>query len=311
MSQPVVSIVVPAMNAEATLAECLRAIRAQTLPAADRELIVVADTRSTDRTEAIARSDGATVVRHGGPNAGSARNRGVALATGRWIAFIDGDCIPVRGWLKALVGAAEAVGTAETSALGAAGQVIGYESNSPAARFVDLTGGLRADKHLSHGRYPWAPTANVLYRRAALLEVGGFDERFDSYEGCDLHTRLRRTVGGVFSYVPQAVTYHRHRSSWRAYWRQQVSYGRGFAQFFLCYDDELRWTARDEARAWLRIAGTGAQALTTRSGSTGLLKRGLFFKSLAQRRGFITTFWNRNEVRRWESDRRPGIEPAT
>lgn len=301
MSEPVVSIVVPALNAAPTLVECLRAVAAQSFPAADRELIVVADTRSIDRTADIARSNGAMVVSHPGPNAGSARNRGVASASGHWIAFADADCIPVRGWLRALVEAAEGASSADAPALGAAGQVIGYQSETPAARFVDLTGGLRADRHLSHERYPWAPTANVLYRRAALMEVGGFDERFDSYEACDLHTRLRREVGGAFPYVPQAVTYHRHRAGWRAYWRQQVSYGRGFAQFFQRYDDELRWTARDEARAWVNLVGSGVAALTTRSGDPALLKRGAFVKGLAQRRGFATTFWRPGESRRWES----------
>lgn len=301
MSKPVVSIVIPALNAAPTLAECLRAIAAQSFPASERELIVVVDKRCTDSTAEIARSSGAMVVIHPGPNAGSARNRGVAAGSGRWIAFADADCIPVRGWLRALVEAAEAAGTADSPALGAAGQVIGYESDTPAARFVDLTGGLRADKHLSHQRYPWAPTANVLYRRAALMEVSGFDERFDSYEACDLHTRLRRKVGGAFPYVPQAVTYHRHRAGWRAYWRQQVSYGRGFAQFFQRYDDELRWTARDEARAWVNLAGSGLAVLTSRSGDNALLRRGTFVKSLAQRRGFATTFWRPSEARRWET----------
>jgi glycosyltransferase involved in cell wall biosynthesis len=310
MSTPTVSIVVPALNAEATLTECLRAIASQTLPVAEREMIVVADTRSTDRTAQLARAAGVTVVSHGGPNAGSARNCGTSVARGRWIAFVDADCIPARGWLANLVGAAEAAATDSSGALGAAGQVIGYQSTTPAARFVDLSGGLRADRHLAHERYPWAPTLNLLYRREALLAVGGFDERFDSYEGCDLHTRLVRSVGGPFVYAPNAVVYHRHRAGWRAYWRQQVNYGRGFAQFFLRYQDELRWSARDEARSWLRIATTGFRALATRSGDEALIKRGTFVKAVAQRRGFVTTFWRRGEVRRWQDEGQIGIEPA-
>jgi glycosyltransferase involved in cell wall biosynthesis len=312
VSDPIVSVVIPALNAEATLAECLRAIQAQSLPASQRELIVIADTRSTDRTTEIARGFAAKVISTAGPNAGAARNRGVAAARGSWVAFIDADCIPTRTYLQTLIDRVEAAGTIEMPALGAAGQVVGYQSDTPAARFVDLTGGLRADKHLAHQRYPWAPTASALYRRRALLAVAGFDERFDSYEGCDLHTRLRRSVGGAFIYVPNAVTLHRHRAGWRAYWRQQRSYGRGFAQFFLGYSDEIDWTARDEARAWLRLAGAGLNAARPGAASdTSLLKRGAFIKAAAQRVGFAATYWRPGANRRWRRTGPVGIEAAS
>jgi glycosyltransferase involved in cell wall biosynthesis len=306
-----VSVVIPALNASKTLASCLRGLASQSLPADQFEVIVVADNRSTDDTAALADAAGATTIRHPGPNAAAARNRGLAMASGTWVAFIDADCIPTRGWLRGLVDAAAGAGTADEPSLGAAGQLVGHESSTPAARFVDLTGGLRADRHLSHERYPWAPTANLLYRRAALLAVDGFDERFDSYEGCDLHTRLRRQVGGEFVYVPSAVVLHHHRAGWRAYWRQQVSYGHGFAQFFLRYDDELGWTARHEARAWLRVSGDGVRALTNWSGDESLRRRGTFIKGLAQRVGFVRTFWRPAETRRWRGDRAIGAESAS
>jgi glycosyltransferase involved in cell wall biosynthesis len=306
-----VSVVIPALNAAKTLPTCLRGLASQSLPSNRFEIIVVADDRSTDRTAHLAESAGVTTVRHPGPNAAAARNRGIASSNGRWIAFLDADCIPTRGWLRSLVDAAEASGTPTEPPLGAAGQVIGHESRTPAARFVDLTGGLRADRHLSHERYPWAPTANLLYRRAALMAVGGFDERFDSYEGCDLHTRLRRQVGGGMTYVPAAVVLHHHRAGWRAYWRQQVSYGHGFAQFFLRYDHELGWSVADEVRAWLGVFGDGLRSLTKWSGDEALRRRGVFVKGLAQRVGFVTTFWRPGEVSRWRSDDPLGAESAS
>jgi len=307
---PLVSVVIPALNAAATLPNCLRGLASQSLATNQFEVIVVADDRSKDGTAAVAEAAGVITVHHPGPNAAAARNRGLSLATGRWVAFIDADCLPTRSWLRSLVDAAQSAGSVDEPSLGAAGQVIGHESDTPAARFVDLTGGLRADRHLSHERYPWAPTANVLYRRTALLAVGGFDERFDSYEGCDLHTRLRRQVGGDFVYVPSAVVLHRHRAGWRAYWRQQVSYGHGFAQFFLRYYDELGWTARDEARVWLKLSAAGVRAATKWSGDEALQRHGTFVKGVAQRVGFVTTFWRRNEARRWRRGDAVGVETA-
>ena len=295
-----VSIVIPARDAAATLGECLRAVAAQSVSRDEYEVIVVVDERTRDATAAIARDAGALVITAGDPGAAAARNIGVTAARGEWIAFTDADCIPSRGWLRALLQAIEP-SDGHPPALGVAGRTIGYESLTPAARFVDLTGGLHAERHLAHERYPWAPTGNVLYRRAALLAVGGFDARFISYEGCDLHTRLRREVGGRFDYSPRAIVHHRHRAGWRAYWRQQVNYGRGYAQFFRRYAVELRWTPASELGAWMAVLRAGVRALLPNRADDGLLRRGTFIKLLAQRIGFVRAYWNRREAARWQA----------
>lgn len=310
-TEPTVSVVIPARNAAGTIGECLRAVRAQSLAADRREVIVIVDGRSHDATEQIARELGATVIVQGQTGAGGARNQGVRAARGTWIAFTDADCVPTRGWLRALIAAVDADSPTGSLALGAAGPTIGIESHTAAARFVDLTGGLQAERHLAHARYPWAPTANVLYRRAALLEVGGFDSRFVSYEGCDLHTRLLRSVGGRFELAPRALVYHRHRAGWRAYWRQQLNYGRGYAQFFLRYRDELPWNGSDEARSWLGLGSAGIRALVSANGDRGLVRRGTFVKALAQRIGFATTYWRAEEAERWRSALGTSVEQAS
>ncbi len=305
-----VSVVIPARNAVATLGECLRALASQSLPAHRFEVLVVID-GPDDATAEVAHGLGARVIPESAAGAAAARNSGVRAARGTWIAFTDADCVPTRGWLRALLTAVDAAGTGDQPALGSAGPTIGIESRSAAAKFVDMTGGLHAERHLAHGRYPWAPTANVLYRRAALLEVGGFDSRFVSYEGCDLHTRLRRKVGGGFDLAPNALVYHRHRDGWRAYWRQQRNYGRGYAQFFLRYRDELTWSALDETRSWLRIGAAGLRALATPTGDRGLVRRGTFVKSRAQRIGFAPTYWRSAEAERWRRTPSTSTEVAS
>jgi teichuronic acid biosynthesis glycosyltransferase TuaG len=91
---PLVSIIMPAFNAERFIAESIRSALAQTF--GDFELLVV-DDASTDQTclivAELARSDSRIrllrVERNSGPAA--ARNRAIEVASGRYISFLDSD----------------------------------------------------------------------------------------------------------------------------------------------------------------------------------------------------------------------------
>lgn len=94
MISPRVSIVVPFYNSEDTLPACLDGLRKQTLE--DIEIILV-DDGSEDDSLAVARAfaesyEGTCVVLHqenGGPSA--ARNKGLEVAAGEFVAFVDSD----------------------------------------------------------------------------------------------------------------------------------------------------------------------------------------------------------------------------
>jgi glycosyltransferase involved in cell wall biosynthesis len=299
-----VSVVIPAYQAAATIGACIEAVRNQRYPAGRREIIVV-DDGSRDATAEIARSyAGVTVISQPNGGAAAARNRGWREAKGTWVAFLDSDCVPSRGWLGALI---EAVSTGNDQVppmLGAAGKTLGLDSGSEAAHFADLIGSLDAERYLSHPRWPFAPSCNLMYRRAALATCDGFDERFVTYEACDLHTRLRETDPGAFAYVARAVVWHRHRSNWRAYWKQQVAYGVGYAQFARRYSGEIPWSLDAEARAWCETAALAlraALAATNRVSKERLVHRGQFVKSLAQRVGFDSAYWSQIERNRWSA----------
>lgn len=286
-----VSVVVPAYDAAATLGDCLRALANQTLARTNYEVIVV-DDGSRDATPAIATDHGVRLIRreNGGPAA--ARNSGWRAAGAEWVAFTDADCLPARAWLVELLRAVDAAPANGAAALGAAGRTVGYDSKTPAARFVDLSGGLDAERHLSHPRFPFAPSGNLMYSRSALAAVGGFDERYRTYEACDLHQRLRERADGPFFYVPRAVVLHKHRTTWAAYWRQQYGYGAGYGRFMLDRARDVPWSIGDEARAWRELFGTGIGSLRPGDPNRRLLERGNFVKRLAQRSAFATTYWN-------------------
>jgi glycosyltransferase involved in cell wall biosynthesis len=289
-----VSVVVPVYNGAATLEACLRSLQEQSLARSEYEVLVV-DDGSTDASAIIARRFGARVLQQ--PNAGApaARNTGMLAARGRWIAFTDADCVVSRNWLTALLAAV----CARQDCLGAAGKTVGFSSQTAAARFVDLMGGLDAQRYLQHPVYPFAPTANVLYRRDCLLAIHGFDARYATYDACDLHTRLMRKFQGAFVYEPRALVLHRHRPSWPAYWRQQFYYGVGYAQFMLARRREVRWSAAHQLRAACDVVAKAAMAMLPARGDDAIVRRGLVIRAAAQQAGFLRTYYNPAERRKW------------
>ncbi|MBF0619922.1 MAG: glycosyltransferase, partial [Candidatus Omnitrophica bacterium] len=101
-ARPSVTIIIPAYNAEKTIAAAIEAALAQVYAAAI-ELIVI-DDGSTDRTAEIIRRY-PTVRYFYQPNAGpaSARNLGARHAAHHVLCFTDADCQPHRDWVALLV----------------------------------------------------------------------------------------------------------------------------------------------------------------------------------------------------------------
>ncbi len=85
-----ISVVIPAYNAEKTIAQAILSVVAQSVPV---DQIIVVDDGSTDNTAALVRAEFPQVqlqrVANGGPS--RARNLGMRLASGDWIAFLDAD----------------------------------------------------------------------------------------------------------------------------------------------------------------------------------------------------------------------------
>jgi glycosyltransferase involved in cell wall biosynthesis len=98
---PAISVVIPAFNAEATLAGCLQSLAAQREPHPPFEIIVV-DDGSDDGTARIAESFGVRLLRTPHRGAAYARNCGVTHSQGDILLFTDADCEPAPDWMQAL-----------------------------------------------------------------------------------------------------------------------------------------------------------------------------------------------------------------
>ncbi|MEP6567043.1 MAG: glycosyltransferase family 2 protein [Mesorhizobium sp.] len=109
--QPDVSFVIAAYNAEATLGRAIDSAIAQKDVAVE---IIVVDDQSRDGTLDVARSYPQDVVRvvalraNRGP--GGARNAGLELASGRWVAVLDSDDAVYPGRISAMIARAEKAG---------------------------------------------------------------------------------------------------------------------------------------------------------------------------------------------------------
>lgn len=106
---PLVSVVVAAYNAAATLGETLDSVLAQTV--ADWELVVV-DDGSTDETLALARGYGErdsriVVVSQSNGGTALARNHGSSHTSGAWVCFLDADDLLLPQFMERLLQAAE------------------------------------------------------------------------------------------------------------------------------------------------------------------------------------------------------------
>jgi histidinol-phosphate phosphatase family protein len=144
-----------------------------------QRLIVVDDRRSGPP---LALPAAAELLRSGGRGPAAARNVGWRAATARWVAFLDDDVLPETDWGRQLAADLAAIGSRVAASQGRVRVPL-----APHRRPTDWERNVAA---LEDAR--WI-TADLAVRRAALADVGGFDERFPrAYrEDADLALRLR------------------------------------------------------------------------------------------------------------------------
>lgn len=154
----VVSFIVIAYNAEATIGQCLEAIVGQNQ---DMEIILV-DNNSTDGTAIIGREYGVKVVTEKVKSRGIARNTGLRNAKGTYIAFIDSDVIIPPDWSKNAIGLLKE----HRELAGVGGPGISPESKPTCLAMNTLQYGQYIDSNSGHVKS--LPTLAVLYRGSSI-----------------------------------------------------------------------------------------------------------------------------------------------
>jgi GT2 family glycosyltransferase len=217
------TVVVPTRDRADRLVGCLDWLRKSV--AAQDEVLVVDSASSTGETERVAKQYDVRYVRVDQPGASRARNAGWRAATHELIAFIDDDVRVDSDWADAMARA-----LAEPDVMFVTGWigVSGESQPDPQPLMVDPVS-RRLDRET---RGAFGASANVGARRAALQQVGGFDERlgppswFAAAEDADLFDRLV-LAGLTGRYCPGVRVDHEHARSRTETLRLHWSYGKG------------------------------------------------------------------------------------
>lgn len=217
-----ISVIVPAYNAEKTVVQCIQSLIHQTIPSDKYEIILVND-GSTDRTEEVTKSLGVKYFYQSNQGPATARNHGVALAHGDIILFTDSDCITERNWIEEMVKPFD-----DPDVVGVKGR---YKTRQKEviSRFAQLEFEERYCLLEKYKYIDFVDSYSAGFRKEVFLAVHGFDPCFPhaNNEDVDLSYRLAQK-GYRMVYNPKAILYHQHPASllkylklkfWRGYWR--------------------------------------------------------------------------------------------
>lgn len=211
MNSPLISVIIPVYNGEKTIEETIASLLQQTY--SNWELIVI-DDGSSDRTPILIQDILAqhpqiqgSLVSYPQTGACASRNRGAALAQGKFLAFLDADDVWTADKLELQLEALQ---------------------NSPGAKvayswtdYIDITGKfLYPGGHATHqgNVYEYLLLSNFLENgsnalicRDAFRNVGGFDESVTGVDEWDLFIRMAQQseFSCEFVVIPQVQVFYR------------------------------------------------------------------------------------------------------
>jgi succinoglycan biosynthesis protein ExoA len=227
---PVVTVVVPMLNETGFIEACLEGFEGQTWPL-DRLDVVVVDGGSTDGSreavEVLSRQrDWLRVMDNPDRIVSAAFNRGIEAAKGDVVCLFSSHGVPEPAYVEQSVAVLR-----ETGAAGAGGRYlhVGTDAGSRAIGLAMVSWfGMASPHRFAAGRGEVDTISHPAYVKAALDEVGPFDESLTRNEDYELNYRLR-AAGHRLVFDPSVGSVYRPRPGLSAMARQFYWYGRGKA----------------------------------------------------------------------------------
>lgn len=221
--RPLVSVIIPAYCAMATIEACLASLAAQDF---GRPFEVIVVDSSSDRTAELAQKALAwarVVCLPRKTDPATARNLGAAFALAPLLAFLDADCIAAPDWLRRLeatissgydaVGGAIANANAEYS-VSRAGYLCEFREFLPGGPARDV-------ENITLG--------NAAYRADLFWDCGGFPAGFFPQEDQVFH-QMFRAAGGRIRLEPDILVAHHHRDDNESFLHHQRQIGQANAR---------------------------------------------------------------------------------
>lgn len=202
-----VSVIIPCYNQAHFVGDAIESVLAQTWP--QREIIVVDDGSSADPVAVVGRYAGVQLIRQNNQGVSAARNRGMRASRGEFLIFLDADDrLTPRALelqlhhLQARPDCAMAAG--HYREIAADGTVLGTPKQHCVIsdHYKTLLGG---------GDCVWLPAA-VLYRRAELEALGGWNEERSGCADWDLYLRIAQRYS-ICCHAEVVAEYRQHLPS--------------------------------------------------------------------------------------------------
>jgi len=229
---PMVSVVICAYNAERTMRPCLESLRKIDYP--NFEVIIV-DDGSRDATADISMDfPEFRLIRQPNEGLSVARNVGMHAARGEIVAYTDSDCVVDPHWLTLMVRSMVDNGFDGCGGPNYAPHEEGWIEASCAA-----SPGAPCHVLVAEDRAEHLAGCNMVFRKAALEKIGGFDAQFRT-AGDDVDICWRMIEAGFrLGFSPAAFVWHFRRNTVQAYYGQQRGYGRAEAMLFPKYPERF------------------------------------------------------------------------
>jgi cellulose synthase/poly-beta-1,6-N-acetylglucosamine synthase-like glycosyltransferase len=234
------------MNNESTIEDCLKALLNQNYPAEKIEIILM-DGCSKDRTGEIAKKYPIRV--YSIPlNCPAAYNYAQKIASHPILGFVDSDAKVEADWLRKLVPHLE-----EERVAGVSGSIGTWNNENPWARSIGYE---LITRYRRIGKYTGRiATMNLLLKKTVIEEIGGWAEDMPSQYDTEFGYRLAAKCYKI-AYEPSAICYHFNRPTLKAFYRQQLQYGKNTLRLYfkhgkLAKGDEITDVGMNIQPIWL------------------------------------------------------------
>lgn len=245
---PKVSFLIPLLNEEKTLAQCLDSLLALEYPS-DKIEILLAIGLCSDNTRGIAQDyakkhTNIRILENPTGNTSIGRNICIKHSTGEFLMNYSGHVIAEKNLLQELAIKLKSL-PAEVAAVGCSNLSPGRQNfvgEVSGAAFLSFMGGrnffsqnavFQEERYTDHLSFS-------CYRKEAVEKVGGFDPVFWCGQDYELDIRLRK-AGYKILYTPKTKVFHFKRDSVRSLWRQMYRYGIARAKMVKKHSDTLKF----------------------------------------------------------------------